>query len=261
MSNLNNPRCPFGLQDRVALITGAGSGIGRASAIRFASAGAHVAVADLDEALAVETHEMIEKFGGRSVPVHCDVASVPSVEAMIDTVAKEFGALDALFNNAGASAPMGMEASESEWSQAIDVNLKSGYFVTKAARPLLERSGHASVIFTSSISGLVAAPSVCYSAAKGGTVTLARSLAVLLAPHQIRVNVICPGPIETATLADSMTRQGDSRSVRASIVARVPMARLGTPDEIATVAQFLASDASSFLTGGVLPVDGGYTAQ
>jgi NAD(P)-dependent dehydrogenase (short-subunit alcohol dehydrogenase family) len=249
------------LEGRTAVVTGAGAGIGRAAARRFAQAGAHVIACDLDRDAVQETCDSITAAGPEATAICADVASVPALRALFAQVDADFGALDILYNHAGSVAPTGIDAAEDEWSRAVDVNMKSGYFATQLAHPLLKKSGRASVIFTSSISGLVASPSACYSMAKGGVVMLGKSLAVLMAPDGIRVNVICPGPIATATLDASISQQGDPRSVQESIVSRVPLGRLGAADEVASVALFLASDAASYVTGVVIPVDGGYTAQ
>jgi NAD(P)-dependent dehydrogenase (short-subunit alcohol dehydrogenase family) len=254
------------LESRVAVITAAGSGMGRAGAVLFAREGAHVYVSDISLAAAEETVKMIRAEGGSASAHKVDVTKVDELRALFDVVRKEKGVLHVLWNHAGVPGAGGLNATEAEWDFALNANTKSGYFGMQFAHDLLKKAGgKGSVIFTSSTSGLVGSPlGVMYSAAKGGVVLLGKALALALAADGIRCNVICPGVVETPMLptffrgvpADQVEKlKGDF------VKANFPMGRTCRPEEIATAALFLACDDSSYVTGITLPVDGGYTAR
>lgn len=254
------------LKDRVALITGAGSGMGRASALAMAREGATVVVADynLDSAQAVVAEIAAEKLG-RGVAYKVDMSEVAQMRAMIDFVQSEFGHLEILYNHVGAPGPGGLTVTEEEWDRAIDLNIKSAFFTTSFAESLLRASaGRASVMFTSSVSGIVGSGmSPIYSLCKGGIVTFAKSLALWLAPD-VRVNAICPGGVDTPMLPLFYGRDpgsDPSARIKAYLETAVPLRRLCQPEEVANVAVFLASDRSSYITGSAIAVDGGFLAR
>jgi NAD(P)-dependent dehydrogenase (short-subunit alcohol dehydrogenase family) len=257
------------LADRVAVVTAAGSGMGRASAKLFAAEGATVVVVDLAADAARAVVAEIERDGGRAIAEACDVASVDQLRGVFDRVEREFGVLHVLFNHAGIPGPAGLQdVNEEEWHHAIDVNMKSAWFGTSFGLPLLKKAdGKGSIIFTASTSGLVGSTmSPLYSMAKGGIVNFARGVALYAAADGIRANVICPGPIDTPMLPQFFGRTPEQRASAAAkipdfMATAVPMGRAGDPTEIAQAALFLASDASSFITGVPLPVDGGYVAR
>lgn len=253
------------LQDRVAVITASGSGMGRAGARRMAREGATVVVADLDGDAAKETVRLIEEDGGSAVAHPVDVSDLGQLKGLFEHVDREFGVLHVLYNHAGIPGPSGIEFTEDEWARSIDVNMKSAFYGTSYAVPLLRRAGgKASVIFTASVSGIVGSPfSPLYSMTKGGIVVLAKSLALSLAPD-IRVNVICPGPVDTPMLPRFFGRDpgADVDDLKKNFInTSVPLQRACQPEEIAEAALFLASDMSSFVTGVPLPVDGGLLAK
>jgi NAD(P)-dependent dehydrogenase (short-subunit alcohol dehydrogenase family) len=256
------------LEGRVAVITAAGSGMGLASAKLFAENGARVVVADLDAAAAKRAVEEITAAGGHAVAFEVDVASVERLRELFDFVANEFGELHVLFNHAGIPGPPGIGISEEQFDRTIAINLKSQFFATQFAIPLLEKTTpHAAIIYTSSTSGLVGAPtSPVYGLTKGGTLILMRSMAKQLGPKGIRSNAICPGPTETPMLRAFIDprRSGleeDEYARQLNIRAKaIPLRRAGMPQDIASVALFLASDDSSFVTGVSIPVDGGLLA-
>jgi NAD(P)-dependent dehydrogenase (short-subunit alcohol dehydrogenase family) len=250
------------LADRVAVITAAGSGMGRAAAVLFAQEGAQVVVVDLDEAAAQSTCDEITGAGGRAWPFQCDVADVDRLRALFDEVESRHGVLHVLYNHAGTPGANGIDITEDEWTFAIDVNMKSAFFGTMLALPLLRKSeGKGSIIYTSSVSGVVGSPRApLYSMAKGGVVLLMRSVALMLAPEGIRANAICPGPVDTPMLPVFLGGIPGPEGAK-MMMAAVPLGRAATPQEIATAALFLACDDSSFITGVPLPLDGGYTAR
>lgn len=256
---------------RSVIVTASASGMGRASAERFAREGAHVYVADLDSEGAGETAAGIVAVGGSAVAVGLDVTDLDGWATLLDRIRDEHGRLNVLYNHAGIPGPPGLDLADEEFDTVIDINLKSAFMATKLAVPLLEQAaGHACVLYTSSTSGLVGAPSSpVYGLTKGGVVSLARSAAKLLGPRGIRCNVICPGTIATPMLYEFATRGVPRESVSRSEVdermqhmvdTQIPMRRLGTPDDVAAAAAFLASDDASFITGVALPVDGGWLA-
>ncbi|WP_159081667.1 SDR family NAD(P)-dependent oxidoreductase [Nocardioides sediminis] len=257
------------LEGRVALITGAGSGMGRATALLFAAEGAHVVVDDIRPEAADETVALVREAGGAASPAYADVTDVEQVEAMIAQVAQDRGRLDVLYCHVGMPGAAGMDLTEEDWSASVDTNMKAAFFVASRALPLLRQAeGRGSVIFTASATGLVGSPySPLYSMAKGGVVMLAKALAVHTAADGVRANAICPGPIDTPMLPRFFGREGTAGEsglddeLRGFLASSVPMGRAGQPEEIASVALFLASDDSSFVTGVALPVDGGITAR
>ena len=247
------------LAGKVAIVTGAGSGIGRASALRFAEEGASVVAADLRGPKVEETVAMIEQAGGVAAPCVADVADAADAERMVATAIEAFGRLDALFNNAGTIRPgTAVKLSQEDWDLVMAVNVRSVFLGAKYAVPAMVERGGGAIVSTASVSGLSGDPgNVVYSASKAAVVNLTRSLAIDHARDGIRVNCICPGAVDTPPvgrmLADPDAR---ARAERAH-----PLGRLGRPEDIAAAAVWLCSDDSSWITGHALVVDGGLTAQ
>jgi NAD(P)-dependent dehydrogenase (short-subunit alcohol dehydrogenase family) len=252
------------LHDRVAMVTAAGSGMGRAGARRFASEGAHVVVSDIDESAAKETVALIESDGGSGEAHQLNVADLDQVESLFDGIRRSRGVLHVLYNHAGIPGAAGIDMSSEEWDLAVDINLKGAFFVASKAVDLLRQAeGKGSIIFTASVSGIVGSPfSPLYSMTKGGIVLLMRSMALNLAPD-IRCNAICPGPVDTPMLPQFFGREPGANvaDLMAGFMSAVPLGRPAQPEEIANAALFLACDESSFVTGVALPVDGGYVAR
>ena len=254
------------LKDKVALVTGAGSGIGRAVALRFASEGASVAASDISLANARETARMDEETGGQILALTGDVSAGEDAEGMVKATVTEFGRLDILVNSAGISArnalPEGASP-EAVWDRVIEVNLKGTYIVSWYAVPEMEKTGGGSIINLASTMGLVGYPAGFgggfnpYPPSKGGVVQFTRTLAIDSASKNIRVNCLCPGFVAT-NFTRSLTEDPE---MNAFLEDLHPMGRLGRPEEIANVALYLASDDASYVTGVALTVDGGYTAQ
>jgi NAD(P)-dependent dehydrogenase (short-subunit alcohol dehydrogenase family) len=252
------------LDDRVAVITASGSGMGRAAALRMAGEGAFVVVADIREDAALETVALIEETGGKASAFKIDVSKVDQIEALMASVATEHGKIDVLYAHAGIPGVSGLDVTEEQYDHAADINMKSAFFTVTKAIPLLKASGNASIIMTASTSGIVGSPfSPLYSLTKGAIVTFGKSVALALAPT-VRCNVICPGPVDTPMLPTFFGRDPgtDVKPLMKDFLERdVPLQRPCQPEEIAEVALFLASDASSFVTGVTMPVDGGFTAR
>ncbi|ABL79425.1 MULTISPECIES: SDR family NAD(P)-dependent oxidoreductase [unclassified Nocardioides] len=251
--------------NKVAVITGAGSGIGRAAAELLASEGAAVGVLDLRAESAEETVAAIVDSGGRAIALAANVADSAEVEAAIAKVVAEYGGLNVLYNNAGCDSRGSVaDATDEDWERAFSVNAKGTFVCSRAAVPHLTASGGGAIVNQGSVAALVGVPNfAAYCAAKGAVVALTRSMAIDLAPRKIRVNVICPGTVFTPLMEPMLRARGDGdlEAGLAKTLVKYPIGRLGTPEEIARVAAFLASDDSSFLTGSVIAADGGMTAQ
>lgn len=249
------------LDDKVALITGAGNGIGREMALTFAAEGARIVVADALEEGGRATAEAVAAAGGEAGFVRVDVSSAAQVEAMVGFAVHAFGRLDCIVNNAGIfPADDGglTETPESTWDRVMDVNLKGVWFGCKYAVPALIASGGGTIVNVASFVALMGAatPQIAYTASKGGVLSMTREIAVEHARSSIRANALCPGPVETPLLAELMS----DPARKARRLVHIPMGRLGRPEELAKAALFLASDDSSFMTGSALVVDGGITA-
>ena len=250
------------LSGKVALITGAGSGIGRRTAWLFASEGAAVTAVDIDEETVAETVAAITEAGGRAVAVRADVGRDADCRAMVQQAEKVFGGLHVLFNNAGVSHPEdsdAVETTEEIWDFTFSVNVKGVFLGCKYGIPALRRSGGGSIINTASFVAKVGAatPQLAYTASKGAVLSLTRELAVVHARENIRVNALCPGPLHTELLMQYL----DTDEKKQRRLVHIPMGRFGEAAEVAQAALWLASDESSFVTGADFMVDGGLTAS
>jgi len=249
------------LKDKVALITGAGSGIGRESALAFAAEGAAVVAVDVREDAGRETVEAIESAGGRASFVRSDVSRADDCQAMVAHAEATFGRLDVLFNNAGIMDSRDDDAvttDEDVWDLTMAINAKGVFLGCKYGVPALRRAGGGSIINTASFVALVGAatPQVAYTASKGAVLALTRELAVVHAREGIRVNALCPGPLRTELLMKFL----DTEAKKQRRLVHVPMGRFGEAREMAQAALYLASDESSYVTGTEFVVDGGITA-
>ena len=249
------------LAGKVALITGAGSGIGRESALLFASEGAAVVVVDVTDAAGEETVEMVRGAGGKALYVHADVSKSDDCAAMVGAAEEGFGRLDVLFNNAGIMHGKDDDAvstSEEVWDLTMAINAKGVFLGCKHGIPALRRAGGGSIVNTASFVAVLGAatPQVAYTASKGAVLALTRELAVVHARENIRVNALCPGPLQTKLLMDFL----DTEEKKQRRLVHVPMGRFGLAAEMAKAALFLASDESSYMTGATFLVDGGITS-
>jgi len=245
------------MRGKIALVTGAGSGIGRATALRLAAEGARVLCADLAGAAARETAELASKAGAEALAVEADVTGEASCTRIVEEAVGRWGGLTTLVNCAGVR-PAGRDPAPppDEWSRVVAVNLTGTYLASRAALPALQQSGAGAVVNIGSIFGLVGGSlSPSYAASKGGVVNLTRQMALQWAPR-VRVNCVCPGVIETAMTAELLR----DPAWRDRMLERHPLGRIGRPDDVAAAILYLASDEASFVTGVALPVDGGFTA-
>ena len=247
------------LQGKVAIVTGGGSGIGRASALLFAREGARVVVADYDSAAGTETAEAVCAQGGVAVFIPVDVADWRQVSALVERTVELYGSVDVLFNNAGVLVfGTVLETPIETWNRVMAINLTGVYLCCRAVIPVMAARGGGSIINMSSSTGAHDgnAGAVAYVTSKGGVTLLTRCMAIDHAQNRIRVNAIAPGPTDTPMLRKAMSQDEID-----AFAATFPARRLGRPEEIAEAALFLASDAASFVTGAVLAVDGVQTAQ
>lgn len=249
------------LEGKVALITGAGSGIGREATLLFCSEGAAVAAVDINQEAVSETVEMVIAAGGQAVAVRADVALAADCQGMVDQAESSFGRLDVLFNNAGIMDPEDGDAestSESTWDLTMGVNAKGVFLGCKYGIPALRRTGGGSVINTASFVALMGAatPQIAYTASKGAVLALTRELAVVHAREGIRVNALCPGPLRTELLMKFL----DTDEKKERRLVHIPTGRFGEAAEMAQAALYLASEESSYVTGTEFVIDGGITA-
>ncbi len=249
------------LKDKVALITGGGSGIGRETCLLFATEGAKVVVVDVNDPAGNETVAMIKKQGGDAVYVHADVSKAADCENMVKVAEQTYGKLNVLFNNAGimhSDDDNAMTTTEAVWDLTMNINLKGVFLGCKYGIPALKRAGGGSIINTASFVAILGAatPQIAYTASKGGVLSMTRELALIHARENIRVNALCPGPLRTELLMKFLNT--DAKKQRRLV--HIPMGRFGEAKEMAQAVLYLASDESSYVTGTEFMVDGGITA-
>jgi len=247
------------LKNKVAIVTGAGSGIGRSIALTFAREGAKVVVADLNEKGGLETVDLVKKEKEEAIFVKVDVSQAENIDQMVEVCLKEFGQVDILVNNAGIvkMSPL-HETTEEDWDKILGVNLKSVFLSSKKVLPILLGQGKGKIINIASIAGLVGFSNLgAYCASKGGIIALTREMALEYAPKKINVNCIAPGVIKTAMTKEMLADEPTRKSLESS----TPYPRLGEPEDIAQAAVYLASDESDFVNGEILVVDGGRMAK
>jgi NAD(P)-dependent dehydrogenase (short-subunit alcohol dehydrogenase family) len=250
------------LQEKVAVITGAGSGIGRGVALRFAAEGAKVVVSDVNRQGLEETCEQLRGEDREVHMVVADVSDVAQVQQLMHEAVEAFGKLDILFNNAGIGPPSDdivTKLPEAIWDLVLNINLRGTFLCCKYGLPHLIANGGGAVVNVASVVGLRAnrnIPSTAYTVSKAGVIALTRQLAADYARYQVRVNAICPGPIRTPILAPHLTDDEAERRFR----ERVPLGRMGTVDDVANLVLFLSGDESTWMTGSIITIDGGVTA-
>jgi NAD(P)-dependent dehydrogenase (short-subunit alcohol dehydrogenase family) len=243
------------LEGKRAIVTGAGSGIGRASALRLAEEGASVAVVDLNPEGAGETVALVERAGGRAMAVHTNVTVRAEVEAMVERVRSAWGGVDVLMNNAGGSlhSPF-LELEEAEWDKVVDLNLKAVYLCSRPVARLMVDQGAGCIINVTSNYGVTGSGiRAHYSAAKAGVIGLTKAMALDLGPYGVRVNAVGPGPTNTARVRGNSTEEA-----WAARAQTIPLRRMGEPEDLADAVAFLASDRARYITGQVLHVNGGH---
>jgi NAD(P)-dependent dehydrogenase (short-subunit alcohol dehydrogenase family) len=249
------------LNDKVALITGASSGIGRETAWLFASEGAKVVVVDVNDAGGNETVAHIKEQGCNAIYVHADVSKTADCKNMVQAAEQTYGQLNIMFNNAGimhSADDNAMTTEEDIWDLTMNINLKGVFLGCKYGIPALQRAGGGSIINTASFVALLGAatPQIAYTASKGGVLAMTRELAIIHARENIRINALCPGPLRTELLMSFLNT--DAKKQRRLV--HIPMGRFGEAKEMAQAALYLASDESSYMTGATFTVDGGITA-
>ena len=254
---------PGSLEGKTALVTGGGSGIGRAASLAYAKDGARVVVADVNVEGGEETVQLIKETGGEAILVHTDVSKPEDTQAMVAQAVETFGSLDCAFNNAGIGGGkerhLTADYLEDDWDRVMSINLKGVWLCMKAEIPQMMKQGKGAIVNTASIAGLVGlSGTVAYVAAKHGVTGLTKAAAMEYAKSGIRVNAVCPGYIQTP-LVQGIFDEIDG--YRERVASRHPMDRLGEPEEIAQAVLWLSSDSASFVTGHNMAVDGGYVAQ
>ena len=251
------------LNEKVSIITGAGSGMGRVAALRFAAEGSSVVVADTQKASAEETVRQIRAAGGEAIAVAVDVSVEADAKAMVDVAIEKFGRLDVLYNNAGIMPQADHSVVDTPveiWDQVMAVNVRGVYLACKYAIPRMLENKRGSIINVSSFVAVLgcSVPQDAYTASKGAILALTRSLAVQFAPNGIRTNAILPGPVETPLLMEWLVKDEQAKKIR---LARNPSGRFGKPDEVVSMAVYLASDESAWTNGASLIIDGGISVN
>jgi len=247
------------LEGKVAIITGAASGIGRGISLRLAEMGARIAVLDIDDDKSLEAVVAIQKQGGEAVAIKCDVRNADDCRRAVETTITKWERIDILCNCAGIAIRKDVvELTEEEWDRALDVTLKGIFLLSREVIPHMIHAGGGSIINIGSGWSLKGGPrAASYCAAKGGTVNLTRAMAIDYGKHNIRVNCVCPGDVDTPMLRSECAQLGQDAEAFMREVANRPLARVGTPEDIANAVLFLASPMSSWITGAALVVDGG----
>jgi Dehydrogenases with different specificities (related to short-chain alcohol dehydrogenases) len=251
------------LQDKVAIITGAGGGMGRVAAQLFAAEGARIVVAEFSEAAGRETVQLVQDAGGTATFVKADVSAEADAKAMVDHAVATYGRVDVLYNNAGIMPEADhsvIDTSVEDWDRVMAVNVRGVFLGCKYAIPVMVAQGSGSVINISSFVALMGCsnPQDAYTASKGAVLALTKSLAVQFGPKGVRSNAICPGPVETPLLMDWLVKDEEAKRIR---LARNPTGRFGKPEEVVYLAMYLASDESRWTNGASLVIDGGITVN
>ncbi|PXW32783.1 SDR family NAD(P)-dependent oxidoreductase [Nocardia sp. 348MFTsu5.1] len=254
------------LKGKSIVITGAGSGVGRAAALLFAREGGNIVCADVNDEWAKETVRLIEAAGGNSIAVHCDVTQEAEVIAAIEATVREYGRLDVMYNNAGVATPRpGLRFEDhtvEDFDRLMSINLKGVFLGTKhAVRQFRAQGSPGSIINTASVAGLVGWGGTVYGATKGGVIQLTRAVAIESAPHDIRVNAVCPAGMPTTNFMDIPADEATQTAAFERVAQQHPLGRNITPEDVAAAALFFATDNARNITGVVMPVDGGYVAR
>jgi len=251
------------LAGKIAVITGGGSGIGQAIALAFAREGARVAVAGRRMEKLQETVQLLRQAGTKALALKCDVTQAASTQQVVAATEKHYGSVNVLVNNAGALSVSTVESiSEEDWDRLIATNVKGPFLMSRAALPAMRRAGGGSIINVGSVLGIVAIRDrAAYCASKGGVTMLTKAMALDHAHDNIRVNCLCPSIVESAMTQNLFAETEAGRKAREDRLATIPLGRFGKPNDVAGLAVFLASEESSWMTGTVIPVDGGVTAS
>ena len=250
------------LKNKVSIITGAGTGIGKATALRFGQEGAKVVVADLDDAAGQEAVRQIKEAGGEATFVHTDVSRSKDCRLLMEESTKAFGRIDILVNNAGIYVQGGItDTSEEDWKRILAVNLDGVFYCSRHAVPYMIKAGGGSIVHVGSEAGIVGIKNqLAYNVSKAAVIMMAKSMAIDLAKYNVRVNTVCPGTTETPLVKAAIEKSPDPTETRKALEGCRPANRLGLPEEIASAIAFIASDEPGYATGSDLIIDGGMTA-